>query len=169
MGVLLEVAGVLISIYVLLKLIGLRVIPNDKVGIVEKWWSFKGSLDEQIIALHGEAGFQPEVLRGGIHFRTSLMCKVHIVPLVTIQQGQIGYVFARDGKPLEATQTLGKVIPECNNFRDVRLFWKTVVREVRKEAFCVKVLMLLTLRSSLSSQKTRFIIFQWAAKKKKKC
>ncbi|ADL41500.1 band 7 protein [Caldicellulosiruptor obsidiansis OB47] len=112
----------LILVYLLLKLIGLRVIPNDKVGIVEKWWSFKGSLNEQIIALRGEAGFQPEVLRGGIHFRTPLMYKVHIVPLVTIPQGQIGYVFARDGKPLEPTQTLGKVIPECNNFQDVRAF-----------------------------------------------
>lgn len=112
----------LVAVYLLLKLIGLRVIPNDKVGIVEKWWSFKGSLDEQIIALHGEAGFQPEVLRGGIHFRTPLMYKVHIVPLVTIPQGQIGYVFARDGKPLEPTQTLGRVVPECNNFQDVRAF-----------------------------------------------
>ncbi|WAM31724.1 SPFH domain-containing protein [Caldicellulosiruptor naganoensis] len=79
-------------------------------------------MNEQIIALKGEAGFQPEVLRGGIHFRTPLMYKVHVVPLVTIPQGQIGYVFARDGKPLEPTQTLGKAVPECNNFQDVRAF-----------------------------------------------
>ncbi|MCX7711409.1 MAG: SPFH domain-containing protein [Clostridia bacterium] len=114
--------GSLIGLIILWKLIGLRIIPNNKIGIVEKWWSAKGSLNEQIIALNGEAGYQPEVLRGGIHFRTPFKYKVHICPLVTIPQGQIAYVFARDGKPLEPTQTLGRIIPECNNFQNVREF-----------------------------------------------
>lgn len=114
--------GVLVALYIVWKLVGLRIIPNNKVGIVEKWWSPKGSLDEAIIALNGEAGYQPEVLRGGVHFKTPFKYKVHIMPLVTIPQGQIGYVFARDGKSLEATQTLAKVIPECNNFQNVRQF-----------------------------------------------
>lgn len=116
------IALILLVLFLVWKLIGLRIIPNNKIGIVEKWWSTKGSLDEQIIALKGEAGFQPELLRGGIHFRTPLQYKVHIVPLVTIPQGQIGYVFARDGKPLEPTQTLGSIITEGNNFQNVREF-----------------------------------------------
>lgn len=114
----------LIGFIILWKLIGLRIIPNNKIGIVEKWWSVKGSLNEQIIALNGEAGYQPEVLRGGIHFRTPFKYKVHICPLVTIPQGQIAYVFSRDGKPLEPTETLGKIVPECNNFQNVREFLK---------------------------------------------
>lgn len=119
---LINAALILVGIILFLWIIGFRIIPNNKIGIVEKWWSPKGSLKEQIIALHGEAGFQPEVLRGGIHFRTPLMYKIHMAPLVTIPQGQIAYVFARDGKPLEATQTLGKIIPESNNFQNVRGF-----------------------------------------------
>lgn len=115
-------AGVLVGFIILWKIIGLRIVPNNKIGIVEKWWSPKGSLNEQIIALNKEAGYQPEVLRGGIHFLTPLKYKVHICPLVTIPQGQIAYVFARDGHPLEPTQTLGKVIPNCNNFQNVRGF-----------------------------------------------
>ncbi len=43
------------------------------------------------------------------------------MPLVTISQGKIGYVFARDGVPLPPGQTLGKVIPG-NTFEDVRAF-----------------------------------------------
>jgi uncharacterized membrane protein YqiK len=35
---------------------------------------------------------------------------------------QIAYVFARDGKPLEPTQTLGKLIPESSNFQDTKAF-----------------------------------------------
>ena len=117
-----RVAAIILGVIILFWIIGFRIIPNDKVGIVEKWWSTKGSLNEQIIALKGEAGYQPALLRGGIHFRTPFVYKVHIVHLVTIPQGKIAYVFARDGKPLEATQTLGKVVKEGNNFQDVRGF-----------------------------------------------
>ncbi len=116
------VFSVLIGIILLLWVIGLRIIPNNKIAIIEKWWSHKGSLDMQIIALNGEAGFQPQVIRGGLHFLTPLMYKVHICPLVTVPQGQIAYVFARDGMPLEPIQTLGKIIPECDNFQDARGF-----------------------------------------------
>ncbi|MFN8672587.1 MAG: SPFH domain-containing protein [Candidatus Sericytochromatia bacterium] len=108
--------------FIVLKIMGLRIIPNNKIGIVEKWWSPKGSLSDKIIALDGEAGIQAEVLRGGIHFRSPIMYKIHILPLVTIPQGQIGYVFARDGKPLDPTQTLAKVVSKGNNFQDVRGF-----------------------------------------------
>lgn len=122
--ILLIAAGALLGLFLLWKLIGLRIIPNNKIGIVEKWWSARGSLNEQIIALNGEAGYQPEVLRGGIHFLTPFKYKVHICPLVTIPQGQIAYVFARDGKPLEPTQTLGRIVPEGNNFQNAREFLK---------------------------------------------
>src|SRR5687767_13515544 len=49
--------------------LGVRFIPNDRVGIVEKLWSLKGSLDEgRIIAFNGEAGYESKLLRGGVHF-----------------------------------------------------------------------------------------------------
>ncbi|MDF2906197.1 MAG: band 7 protein [Herbinix sp.] len=119
------VVGALIGLYLLIFVIlGLRVISSDQVAVVEKWWSFKGSLKDSIIALNGEAGYAPHVLRGGIHFKTALMFKIHRYPLITIPQGQIAYIFARDGAPLAPTQTLGKVVPEANNFQDVTGFLK---------------------------------------------
>ncbi len=117
--VVLSVVGFFLFFKVIL---GFRVIPNNKIAIVEKWWSPKGSLNEQIIALKGEAGYQPQIIRGGIHFLSPLMYKVHMCPLVTVPQGQIAYVFARDGKPLAPTQTLSRVIPEGNNFQNARAF-----------------------------------------------
>src|SRR5213078_1833078 len=49
---------------------GVRFIPNDRVGIIEKLWSAKGSLGEgRILATNGEAGYEARLLRGGIHFR----------------------------------------------------------------------------------------------------
>lgn len=121
-ALLIKVGIGIIAFFILIRLIGIRIIPNDKVAIIEKWWSGKGSLNEQIIALNGEAGYQPELLRGGIHLLTPLIYKVHTVPLVTIPQGKIAYVFARDGQPLAPTQTLGRIVPECNNFQNVRAF-----------------------------------------------
>ncbi|MDF2881503.1 MAG: band 7 protein [Clostridiaceae bacterium] len=119
---LIMIGSIILGIIILLWLLGFKIIPNNKIAIIEKWWSSKGSLNEQIIALNGEAGYQPKALRGGIHFLTPLMFKVHICSLVTIPQGQIAYVFARDGKPMEPTQTLGQIIPQCKNFQDVRAF-----------------------------------------------
>jgi uncharacterized membrane protein YqiK len=117
------ILAALVLIFITLKVIGIRIIPSDCVGIVEKWWSFKGSIkDGGIIALNGESGYQPEVLRGGFHLRTPLMYRVYVQPFITIPQGKIGYVFARDGQPMEPIQTLGKIIKEGSNFQSVRGF-----------------------------------------------
>lgn len=98
-----------------------RYVRNDRVAIVEKLWSRNGSIAGGLIALKGEAGFQPEVLRGGYHFFFPFQYKVHVQPLVTIPQGQIGYVFARDGVPLTAAQTLASNVAAAD-FLDVRRF-----------------------------------------------
>jgi uncharacterized membrane protein YqiK len=100
-----------------------RYIPNHYVGVVEKLWSVSGSVGEgSIIALKGEAGFQAELLRGGLHFGFArLHYRIHKVRLVTIPQGKIGYVYARDGEPLQPSQTLARVVP-CHNFQDAQAF-----------------------------------------------
>src|SRR5262249_44070974 len=103
--------------------LGMRYIPNNRVGVIEKLWSARGSVSEgRIIALTGEAGFQPALLRGGLHFGLwRWQYRIHKVQLVTVPQGKIGYVYARDGQPLEPSQTLGRVV-HCNNFQDARAF-----------------------------------------------
>jgi len=116
-------AAIIAFVLMFLWWFAVRVIPNDKVGVVEKRWSTKGSVsDGRIIALSSEAGYQAELLRGGLHFGYwRWQYRVHIVPLVTVPQGQIGYVYARDGVPLPPSQTLGRVV-DCANFQDARLF-----------------------------------------------
>ena len=102
-------------------LLTFRYIPNDRVGIVEKLWSPSGSIKHGIIALNGEAGFQPELLRGGWHVLMPFQYRLHQMPLVTIPQGKIGYVFARDGQSLHATQTLVSSA-SGDDFHDARAF-----------------------------------------------
>jgi uncharacterized membrane protein YqiK len=98
-----------------------RYISNHRVGVLEKLWSRRGSVASGLIALHGEAGYQPDVLRGGLHGFRPFQYRIHSLPLVTIPQGQIGYVFARDGEPLPPTQTLART-PVGVDFGDVRAF-----------------------------------------------
>src|SRR3569832_1366383 len=99
----------------------IRYIGNNRVAVVEKLWSAKGSITDGLIALKGEAGFQPDVLRGGLHFFMPFQYRLHVQPLVTIPQGRIGYVFARDGAPLRADQTLAGN-PAGTDFQDTRAF-----------------------------------------------
>jgi len=100
-----------------------RYIPNNQVGIVEKLWSVKGSITDGFIALNGEAGYEPEVLRGGLHVFFPFMYRIHKSDLVTVGQGKIAYVFARDGAALGASQVLGANDTEDkSDFQDARKF-----------------------------------------------
>src|SRR5690242_12757080 len=98
LGVVVVGLSVVVGLLALWRSSFLRYIPNNRIGIVEKLWSWRGSLANGFIALHGEAGFQPRVLRGGWHVFFPFQYRVHVVEMVTIAQGKIGYVFARDGQ-----------------------------------------------------------------------
>jgi uncharacterized membrane protein YqiK len=100
-----------------------RYIPNNQVGIVERLWSPRGSIRSGFIALHGEAGYKPEILRGGPHLMFPFTYRIHKSDLVTVGQGKIAYVFARDGAPLGASQALAaNDTEEKSNFQDARKF-----------------------------------------------
>ena len=117
--------GVLIILAVLvvgILLSGIRFIPNNRIGIVEKRFG-RRSVRGGFIARNGEAGYQPDVLRGGLHYLMPIQFVVHKEPLVTIAQGKIGYIFARDGEPLSAMQVLASNTT-ANDFQDVAAFLK---------------------------------------------
>ncbi len=116
------IAAALVVAIAFLRVSGMvRYVGNNRVAIVEKLWSGSGSVSGGLIALSHEAGYQPEVLRGGFHFFFPFQYRLHSEPLVTIPQGQIGYIFARDGLPLEPTQTLASNAATADFF-DVRNF-----------------------------------------------
>ena len=116
-------------------LLGIRYIPHAKVGVVEKFWSPMGSLTEgRIVALNGEAGFQTKMLRGGLHpWYFPWQYRIHKEPLVTVSEGKIGYVYARDGAPLPPTQTLGRTV-ESNHFQDAVAFLRNGGQRGRQRA-----------------------------------
>ena len=116
------IVGILVVILILLFLSGIRFIPNNRIGIVEKRFGAR-SVRGGFIAMNGEAGFQPDVLRGGLHYLMPVQYVVHTAPLVTIGQGKIGYIFARDGVPLSAMQVMASNVT-ANDFQNVSTFLK---------------------------------------------
>src|SRR5215831_12494587 len=129
------VGSIALALVVVPWLAGVRYIPHNKVGIVEKLWSPKGSLTGgRIIALEGEAGFQAELLRGGVHAGFfPWQYRIHKEPLVTISESKVGYVYARDGNPLPPTQTLARIV-DCNHFQDAPAFLKSDGQRGRQRA-----------------------------------
>ena len=62
-------------------------------------------------------------MRGGLHVFFPFMYRIHKSDLVTVGQGKIAYVFARDGAPLGASQVLGANDTEDkSDFQDARRF-----------------------------------------------
>jgi uncharacterized membrane protein YqiK len=122
-NILIGLGIILLVILFLVVLSGIRFIPNNRIGMIEKRWSSKGSVKGGLIALNCEAGYQPQILRGGLHYLMPIQYVVHMAPLVTISQGKIGYVFARDGKQLDPAQVLASNAT-VQDFQDVEGFLK---------------------------------------------
>jgi uncharacterized membrane protein YqiK len=117
-------AAIAVAVLMFLRVANIfRYIPNSQVGIVEKMWAAKGSIKSGFIALHGEAGFEPEILRGGVHVFFPFTYRIHKSDLVTVGQDKIAYVFARDGSSLGASQVLAANDTEAkSDFQDARKF-----------------------------------------------
>lgn len=122
------VNGVLaiVAVVVLIRIVffWIRFIPNNRIGIIEKRFGGRGSLKTGFIALNGEAGYQPQILRGGLHMLTPFQYGIHSMPLVTIPQGKIGYIFARDGLPLQPIQSLASNVT-ASDFQDAAAFLRS--------------------------------------------
>lgn len=96
-----------------------RYVSPNQYGVVEKIWSRKGSIRSGLISLDGRAGFQPDILRTGPHFFIPGLYRVRMQDLITVRT--MAYIYARDGQPLPAGQTLAHT-PEGTRFEDARAF-----------------------------------------------
>lgn len=106
----------------LMMLLGIVVINERQVGIVVKKFSGRQLPPGQLIALHGEAGYQADTLAPGWHFGYwPWQYTVIKAPVTVVPQGEIALVVAADGASNPPQRILGKVV-ECDNFQDARQF-----------------------------------------------
>ena len=105
---------------------GIVIIAEDKIGIVTKQWVLFGKNktlpDGRIIAMNGEAGYQADALAPGLYFGYWIwQFKVEAIAFITIPQGKIGLVVAKDGNELPQGHIVARKV-ECDNFQDSRSF-----------------------------------------------
>ncbi len=114
------------SYRLLIRILGMVIVPNNGVGIVTKKFGLGGKKanlpDGKIIALNNEAGIQADTLAPGLHFWLwPWQYSVSVVGFITIEEGKIGVVEARDGVPLSEGRVLGKRV-DCDSFQNARAF-----------------------------------------------
>lgn len=109
-----------------LRAFGVIMIPEDSVGVVNKKFVLFGENKTlpggSIIALCGEAGWQADTLAPGLHFWLwPWQYEVTRQHFITIREGKIGIVEARDGSPLADGRVLARRV-DCESFQNARAF-----------------------------------------------
>jgi uncharacterized membrane protein YqiK len=107
-------------------LFGMRIVPDNSIGIVTKKFVLFGPhralADGHILALNGEAGFQADTLAPGLHWALwPWQYSVKMQPFLTVPVGKIALVEACDGQPLPSGRIVAKRVP-CNSFQNARAF-----------------------------------------------
>jgi len=109
-----------------LRIFGVVIVPQDSIGVVNKKFVIFGSNrtlpDGAIIALKGEAGFQADTLAPGLHFLLwPWQYEITRQKFISIDEGDVGIVEARDGKALKDGHVLARRV-ECDSFQNARAF-----------------------------------------------
>jgi uncharacterized membrane protein YqiK len=111
---------------IVFQLLGIVIIPEDKLGLVTKKFVLFGDNKElpdgRIIATKGEAGFQAQTLAPGIYFwKWIWQYEITLQPLTVIPNGKIGLLIAKDGAELQNGRVLAPAV-QCDTFQDAASF-----------------------------------------------
>ncbi len=123
----------------ILQLLGVVIIPEDRIGLVTKKFALLGEHKElpsgRIIALQGEAGYQAQTLAPGLYFwKWIWQYEITLQPLIVVPEGSIGLIMAKDGAPLRKGAVLARQV-ECQMFQDAVAFLETGGQKGRQAAF----------------------------------
>ena len=126
------VAGIVILIVFfrpILQLMGVVIIPEDRIGLVTKKFVLFGQHKElpsgRIIAMNGEAGFQSQTLAPGLYFwKWIWQYEITLQPLTIIPDGLIGLIMSKDGGELLAGAVLARRV-DCQMFQDAEMFLRS--------------------------------------------
>ncbi|MBX7180979.1 MAG: flotillin family protein [Bacteroidia bacterium] len=112
--------------YILRFIMGMVIVPEDRIGLVTKKFVLFGPNKElpggRIIATNGEAGFQANTLAPGLYFGMWFwQYEITMEQFTIIPEGKIGLVLAKDGAEIPTGNILGQKV-ECDNFQDAGKF-----------------------------------------------
>jgi uncharacterized membrane protein YqiK len=121
-----SIIGLAALVFAAIKCSGLVVIGDDEVGIITKKFSVFGPKELPAgtqFAMNGEPGLQVDTLPPGWHFFLwPWQYSVEKEKAISVREGQIGLVIAKDGKQMQNGRVLGDYV-ECKDFQDARSFF----------------------------------------------
>ena len=122
-----------------LQLMGVVIVPEDRIGLVTKKFVLFGEHKElpsgRIIALNGEAGFQSQTLAPGLYFwKWIWQYEITLQPLAVIPDGLIGLIMSKDGGELLPGAVLARRV-ECQMFQDAEQFLRAGGQKGRQAFF----------------------------------
>lgn len=123
---------------VIFRILGIIIVPEDKIGLVTKKFVLFGSKKElppgRIIAVDGEAGFQAQTLAPGIYFWLWVwQYEITLQGFTIIPEGKIGLFVAKDGAELETGNILARKVAS-DSFQDAAAFIRNGGRKGRQSA-----------------------------------
>jgi hypothetical protein len=118
-GIIAVVAAVFVAAALVLP--SIRVIGPTEVGLVAKRFGARLP-DDNPIALHGEAGYQTDLLMPGWRWAFWVLYSVRKFPWVQVPAGEIGVVIAQVGRPLPIGAKSAEYKADFGNFSDARAF-----------------------------------------------
>jgi hypothetical protein len=113
-------AGILVAVFYLL--MSIRRVGAAEVGLVLKRVSPRKLAEDNVIAFHGEAGYQADLLMPGLRWKPWLLYEVEKFPWVQIPAGEIGVVIAQVGASLPIGAKSAVYKKSFGNFADLRSF-----------------------------------------------
>ena len=112
----------IILFFITINLLGILHIGEQQVGVVIKRFARTSLPPGELIALHGEAGYQADTLPPGLHFGFWIwQYQVQRVSMVVVPQGELALIVARTGAAIPPERILGRVV-SCDHFQDARAF-----------------------------------------------
>jgi len=124
--ILIPIFGILLFKPILRILLGMVIVPEDRIGLVTKKFVLVGGNkalpDGRILATKGEAGIQAKALAPGLYWRMwPWQYSVTMQPFTVIPEGKIGLVLSNDGAELPTGNILARKV-ESDNFQDTVSF-----------------------------------------------
>ena len=118
----LSLTGYILVALAIIVLPSIKIIGPTEVGLVMKRFGLRKLTEDNPIALHGEAGFEADLLMPGFRFKLWIVYTVGKFPWVQIPAGEIGVVIAQVGAPLPIGAKSGVYKSEFGNFSNLRNF-----------------------------------------------
>jgi len=120
-------------------ILGMVIVPEDKIGLVTKRFVLFGKNrelpDGRIIATKGEAGYQARTLAPGLYFwQWVWQYEISMAPFTIIPEGKIGLVLAKDGDGIPSGNILSRYV-DSDNFQDAEKFLQNGGQRGRQSAY----------------------------------